>query len=900
MADKESGEDILRAILEKGSDKAKKAAADALTQQPPAPIDPPKIKAQKVKKRTKGLKRALAAKIGNSKYYHDPLTGAIVDEQGQPAPKRIAEQLVKEKVATAATANQPRRARSIPELAKLKEELAGLARLTFGVIKTDNQMIGGANAAFEQFQNILTNFSTRNSELLDAMLQQNANFHEKVIEAITGVKAPTRSSGETKTNSPTSRPKKAKTSRFKKTQSKYQKRVSGMTAAQRSAHGARIESRAAQIAAIRVKANVGTVVKSGLIGAAGGVLAGTSIAAVLGTDKEKPKSNLDAQNERKLGPDGGNTPTQQGQTRVEQETSRTTPSGTPTQQTSPAPGSTPSALPAPTKLPTAPGSTPSALPAPTVIQRQPPTNVPQQTSPAAPSAPPAPAAPPGAPQRTPSAGVDKNKSNTARSGSEQTLLSAAKAAGIQNPTELAQFAAQMAHESGNFRHLQEIWGPTTAQQRYEGRKDLGNVQRGDGYRFRGRGYVQLTGRSNYRSFGSQIGVDLENNPDLASQPEVAAKLAVAYWNTRVKSRVTDFENTRAVTRLINGGLNGLADRETKFKQYKEQKDLGGSSTGSALASNAPGAGTPEKLTAVSAANAANLAASLAPPAPGAPALTTAVGAAQQANLAAASAAGSPTGGAPILAPSIPGAGMKAGDKSGENGKLPPDRLALVGIGQHKAQPVAAEAFKAMRAAATADKVDLGLTDSYRTYQGQVAAKAKWTSLGKPHMAATPGRSNHGWGLAFDMSFGSNRNSPGYKWMVQNAAKFGYKGPLQNPAEAWHWEYVGGGNPELIKSGKTQMADAVPGAPAGAPGAAPTTAVQGAQMANQSAERAIAQGTAPTGGRVVVMNNTRTINNTRIIHDPGDSLPRSNKRNEGFNPLQIVAGAFLGKIMSRSF
>ena len=269
----------------------------------------PEVEVQKVKKRTKGLKRVIAAKIGNSKYYHDPLTGAIVDEQGQPAPKRIAEQLVKEKVATAATANQPRRARSIPELAKLKEELAGLARLTFGVIKTDNQMIGGANAAFEQFQNILTNFSTRNSELLDAMLQQNANFHEKVIEAITGVKAPTRSSGETKTNSPTSRPKKAKTSRFKKTQSKYQKRVSGMTAAQRSAHGARIESRAAQIAAIRVKANVGTVVKSGLIGAAGGVLAGTSIAAVLGTDKEKPKSNLDAQNERKLGPDGGNTPT---------------------------------------------------------------------------------------------------------------------------------------------------------------------------------------------------------------------------------------------------------------------------------------------------------------------------------------------------------------------------------------------------------------------------------------------------------------------------------------------------------------------------------------------------------------------------------------------------------------
>ncbi len=497
---------------------------------------------------------------------------------------------------------------------------------------------------------------------------------------------------------------------------------------------------------------------------------------------------------------------------------------------------------------------------------------------------------------TPSAGGDKGA--TPRSGSEQSLLNAAKAAGISDPTELAQFMAQMAHESGNFRYLQEIWGPTAAQARYEGRKDLGNVQRGDGYRFRGRGYVQLTGRANYRSFGSMIGVDLENNPDIASQPDIAARLAVAYWKTRVKSKVRDFENTRLVTRLINGGFNGLADREAKFKKYKEQKDLGGSQGAAAAASGggvgavaAPGAEGGSATSPPSVAGGAGGAGGVG--GAGGSTMPTAGGAGggggagvmpgvdpmgnvtgmPQAGVGApapgAGPGGGPQAGPPQLAPpgaggpAVQGAGLAAGDKSGQNGMLPPSSLAPVGIGQHKAQPVAADAFKAMRAAAQKDKVDLGITDSYRSYAAQVDVKRR-----KPNLAATPGRSNHGWGLAFDMSFGSNQNSPGYKWMVQNASKFGFKGPLQKPFEPWHWEYVGGGSKDAMAAAGAGGTDtkAAPGAEGGGASAPPSsmpgggaagggTMAGGSESGGAAATPAVGGGGGGGGGAPALAENT---------------------------------------------
>lgn len=104
---------------------------------------------------------------------------------------------------------------------------------------------------------------------------------------------------------------------------------------------------------------------------------------------------------------------------------------------------------------------------------------------------------------------------------------------------------------------------------YEGRTDLGNTQPGDGPRYKGRGYIQITGRYNYRTFGGYIGEDLEGNPPLAEQPPIAAKVAIQYWNRIVRPSTSDFSNTPHVTRLINGGLNGEADRESKFAQYQQ-------------------------------------------------------------------------------------------------------------------------------------------------------------------------------------------------------------------------------------------------------------------------------------------------------------------------------------------
>lgn len=146
----------------------------------------------------------------------------------------------------------------------------------------------------------------------------------------------------------------------------------------------------------------------------------------------------------------------------------------------------------------------------------------------------------------------------------RTLDSAAQAAQINTRLRVAAFVSQLAHESAGFRYLSEIWGPTAAQRRYEGRRDLGNLQPGDGYRYRGRGWVQLTGRANFRTYGRLLGLDLEGNPDLAAQPETAARIAAAYWTSRNLNRLADAGDVEGVTRGINGGLNGLSDRQRLY------------------------------------------------------------------------------------------------------------------------------------------------------------------------------------------------------------------------------------------------------------------------------------------------------------------------------------------------
>lgn len=142
---------------------------------------------------------------------------------------------------------------------------------------------------------------------------------------------------------------------------------------------------------------------------------------------------------------------------------------------------------------------------------------------------------------------------------------------INEPAVLAQFLAQVMHESGNLRYVREIWGPTKAQARYEGRADLGNTQPGDGKRFMGRDVIQVTGRSNYRQLTAWVrktfgkGPDFEAKPGLLESPEWLGIGAIWYFLTR-KGLIDSARegNIEMVTRLVNGGLNGYADRLRKY------------------------------------------------------------------------------------------------------------------------------------------------------------------------------------------------------------------------------------------------------------------------------------------------------------------------------------------------
>lgn len=140
---------------------------------------------------------------------------------------------------------------------------------------------------------------------------------------------------------------------------------------------------------------------------------------------------------------------------------------------------------------------------------------------------------------------------------------------INEPAVFAQFMAQVMHESGGLRYVREIWGPTKAQARYEGRKDLGNTQPGDGKRFMGRDVIQITGRANYRALSRWAGFDFEANPEALESPEWLGIGAIWYF-LQARPQLIRYcreGNIEMVTRLVNGGLNGYADR---LRWYDDQ------------------------------------------------------------------------------------------------------------------------------------------------------------------------------------------------------------------------------------------------------------------------------------------------------------------------------------------
>jgi predicted chitinase len=151
------------------------------------------------------------------------------------------------------------------------------------------------------------------------------------------------------------------------------------------------------------------------------------------------------------------------------------------------------------------------------------------------------------------------------------LQAAMKEFGIDAPARAAAFLAQIAHESGQFRFMEEIWGPTPAQRRYEPPSTLadtlGNTEAGDGRRFKGRGPIQITGRANYQRFGRLLGTDLVAHPERAAEPELAFRIAGLFWSKKGLNELADTpgaESFREITRRINGGYNGLADRRKFF------------------------------------------------------------------------------------------------------------------------------------------------------------------------------------------------------------------------------------------------------------------------------------------------------------------------------------------------
>jgi len=146
---------------------------------------------------------------------------------------------------------------------------------------------------------------------------------------------------------------------------------------------------------------------------------------------------------------------------------------------------------------------------------------------------------------------------------ETALYNLAKGVGLQG-AELAAFMGQTAHESDNFKTTEEY----SSGEQYEGRKDLGNIYRGDGVKYKGRGFIQLTGRYNYTQAGKDLGIDLVNHPELAERPDVAAKVTWWYWKNRVRPNVENFDNVQQVTRQINPAMRGLEKRKQATKDFK--------------------------------------------------------------------------------------------------------------------------------------------------------------------------------------------------------------------------------------------------------------------------------------------------------------------------------------------
>ncbi len=137
--------------------------------------------------------------------------------------------------------------------------------------------------------------------------------------------------------------------------------------------------------------------------------------------------------------------------------------------------------------------------------------------------------------------------------------------GINTTARICAFIAQIGHESGRLVYTEEIASGAA----YEGRKDLGNTEKGDGVKYKGRGLIQITGRYNYDKLSADLQVDFINNPYQLSQPKWATESACWFWRKNNLNRFADSGDFKGLTKAINGGYNGLSDREEIWERAKK-------------------------------------------------------------------------------------------------------------------------------------------------------------------------------------------------------------------------------------------------------------------------------------------------------------------------------------------
>lgn len=140
--------------------------------------------------------------------------------------------------------------------------------------------------------------------------------------------------------------------------------------------------------------------------------------------------------------------------------------------------------------------------------------------------------------------------------------------GVNTPMRVVHYLAQVFHESGNLRYREEL----ASGQAYEGRKDLGNTQPGDGRRFKGRGYIQTTGRANYKAYADSeyCNGDLMAHPEWLAQSPGDQKSSLFFWQRNNLNRYADADDVRGLTKRINGGYNGLANRMYLTRKFKKE------------------------------------------------------------------------------------------------------------------------------------------------------------------------------------------------------------------------------------------------------------------------------------------------------------------------------------------